>query len=87
MPKRKRPRSKPDLVNRLCDAIKELTAERAARSYGAQWIALSDVARHLGISDEEAQEAAALGVARHRVQTDDGEPPHSVALYRGLREG
>ena len=47
----------------------------------------SDVARHLGLSDEEAQKAVALGVARHRIQTDHGEPPHSVALNRGLREG
>jgi hypothetical protein len=29
MPKSKRLRSKPDLVGRLCDAIKHLTAERA----------------------------------------------------------
>jgi hypothetical protein len=32
MPKPKRPRSKPDLVNRFCDAIKHLTAERALQS-------------------------------------------------------
>jgi hypothetical protein len=36
MPKPKRPRSKPDLADRLCDAIKHLTAERASQSYAAR---------------------------------------------------
>jgi hypothetical protein len=33
MPKSKRPRSKPDLADRLFDAIKHLTADRASRPY------------------------------------------------------
>jgi len=37
----KRRRSKPDLADRLCDAIKHLTAERASQSYAAQWVMLS----------------------------------------------
>ena len=35
MPKPKRPCSKPDLADRLCDAIEHLTAERASQPYGA----------------------------------------------------
>jgi hypothetical protein len=80
MPKPKRPR--PDLVERLCDAVEHLTAERAARSYGIQWIMVTSVARHLGITDELALQAVALAVQRHRLQTDGSVPPHSVALDR-----
>jgi hypothetical protein len=39
----KRPRSKPDLVERLCDAVQHLTAERAPRSNGPQWIMLDGI--------------------------------------------
>jgi hypothetical protein len=44
-----------------------MTAERASRTYAAQWVMFRDIAMHLGISDSEAQEAiraeraAALG--------------------------
>jgi hypothetical protein len=69
MPKPKRPRSKPDLADRLCDAIKHLTSERASRSLGPQSIALSDAARRLGITDEQAQQAVALGLARRLILT------------------
>jgi hypothetical protein len=31
--------------------------------------------------------AVALALERHRIITDGGSPPHSVALDRGLREG
>ena len=78
-----RPRSQPDLAEALCDAITELTAERAARSYGPQWIMLDTVARHLSISDEEAQEAVALALERHCILTDGSAPPHSVSLIWG----
>jgi hypothetical protein len=44
------------------------------------------VARYL-ISDEQAQQAVALAVARHLILTDGSEPPHRVSLFRGLREG
>ena len=87
MPKPKHPRSKPDLVERLCEVIKDLTAERASRSHGPQWIKVHSVARYLGISEEQAQQAVALAVQRHWIQTDGSVPPHSVALNRGLREG
>jgi hypothetical protein len=81
----KRPR--PDLVERLRDAIERLTAGRAARSHGPQWIMVDSVARHLGISEEQAQQAVALAVQRQWLQTDGSVPPHSVALDRGLRGG
>lgn len=87
MPKPKRPRSKPDLVERLCDAVEHLTAERAARSHGPQWIMVHRLARHLGIREEQAQQAVALALQRHWIQTDGSVPPHSVALDQGLREG
>jgi hypothetical protein len=48
----KRPRAKPDVVDRLCDAIKHLTAHRASRSYATQWIALHEVTRHAGVTYE-----------------------------------
>jgi hypothetical protein len=83
----KRPRSKPDLADRLCDAIKDLTAARASRTYALQWVALSDVAQHLGISDDEAEQAVALALERHRTITDGGSPPHSVSLIWGLGDG
>src|SRR5258708_4707403 len=76
----KRPRSKADLADRLCDAVKHLAAERSSRSHGAQWIMLHDVARHLGISDDEAQRAVALAVERGWLTTDGSDPPHSVSL-------
>ena len=65
MPKPKRPRSKPDLVDRLCGAIEHLTAVRASRSHGPQWIMVHSVARHLGISEEQAQQAVARAVQQH----------------------
>ena len=33
---------------------KDLTADRASRTYALQWIALQEVARHLGITAEQA---------------------------------
>ena len=39
----KRPRSQPDLVEALCAAIEALTARRASRSYGVQWIMLDGI--------------------------------------------
>ena len=47
-----RPRSEPDLADRLCDAIKEMTATRTSRGYAVHWIALSEVAQHLGITGD-----------------------------------
>ena len=43
------------MVERLCAAVERLTAGRAARSYGPQCIMVDTVARHLGISEEQAQ--------------------------------
>jgi hypothetical protein len=43
--------------------------------------------RHLAISAEEAQRAVALALARRLILTDGSEPPHSVALNKGLGEG
>ena len=76
----KKLRARPSLADRFCEAIKELTAERQTRTYAAQWIMVQSVARHLGISDEEAQEA--IQAAGHRLKRA-GNPPHSVSLiYR-----
>ena len=80
------PRRKPDLADRLCDAVKHLAAERSSRSHGAQWIMLHDVARHLGISDDEAQRAVVLAVERGWLTTDGSDPPHSVSLIYGWGE-
>jgi hypothetical protein len=73
-------------VDRLCAAIEVLTAERASRSYGPQWITVHDVARHMGITDEQADQAVAEALAQRRIIGDGSNPPHSVALFLGLRE-
>ena len=80
-PKRKRP---PDRVDRLCAAVEELTARRTTRPLGFQFVAVHDVARHMGITDEQADAVVAL--AQRRIFGDGTDPPHSVALFRGLRE-
>jgi hypothetical protein len=49
----KKPRARPSLADRFCEAIKELTAERKTRNHAAQWIMGHSFARHLGISDAE----------------------------------
>ena len=40
-----KPRARPSLADRFCDAIKELTAERQTRTYAAQWIMVNSVPR------------------------------------------
>jgi hypothetical protein len=79
----KKPRARPSLSDRFCEAIKELTAERQTRTYAAQWIMVHSVAMHLGISDDEAQEA--IQAAGHRLKRA-GDPPHSVSLIYGWGE-
>ena len=37
-PMPKKPRARPSLADRFCEAIKELTADRQTRTYAAQWI-------------------------------------------------
>ena len=71
-----------DMVDRLCDAVRQLTARRASRGAGAQWIMLRDVARRLGISEVEARQAVATAVERQRLSTDGSDPVHSVCLSR-----
>ena len=44
------------------------------------------VARHLGITDGEADAVVAEALAAHRIIGDGSNPPHSVALFRGLAE-
>jgi hypothetical protein len=73
MPKEQRARL--SLADRFCEAIKELTAERQTRTYAAQWIMVHSVARHLGISDEEAQKA--IQAAGHRLQRARDAPRQS----------
>ena len=71
------------MADQVCEAVKELTAERSSRGHAAQWIMVHDVARHLGISDDEAQEAIRAAGARLRCE---GNPPHSVSLICGWGE-
>ena len=40
----KKPRARPSLADRFCEAIKELTTERQTRTYAAQWIMVYSVA-------------------------------------------
>jgi hypothetical protein len=54
------------------------------RTYAAQLIMVHSVARHLGNSDEQAQEA--IQAAGHRLKRA-GDPPHSVSLIYGWGEG
>jgi nitrate/nitrite-specific signal transduction histidine kinase len=63
--------SKPGLGTNIVEAIaKRLDAKvrfaSANPSYAAQWIMVHSVARHLGISDDEAQEA--IQAAGHRLK-------------------
>jgi hypothetical protein len=80
------PKPEADLADRLCDAVKDLTADRASRNYAMQGMALHEVARHLGITPKQAEQAVALALQRDRIQTDSGVPPHSVSLIWGLGE-
>ena len=45
-----------------------------------------DVARHMGITDEQADQAVAEALAQRRIIGDGSLPPHSVTLFLGLRE-
>jgi hypothetical protein len=69
-----------DMVDRRCDAVRQLTAGRAAHGAGPHWVMLHDVTRHLGISEAEAQQAVAAAVERGRLMAEGGDPVHSVAL-------
>jgi hypothetical protein len=86
MPKPKRPKRPPDRVDRFCAAVEQLTAGRAARSYGLQWVTVDDVARRLGIDADAAEQAVAEALAAHRIIGDGGSPPHSIALFHDLRD-
>jgi hypothetical protein len=67
-------RARPDLVERLCDAIEHLTAERASRSYGFQFVMVHTVARHMGITDEQADAVVAEALAQRRIIGDGSSP-------------
>ena len=62
MPKR-------DLADRLCAAIEVLTARRASRSHGFQFVMAHTVARHMGITDEQADQAVAEAPWRNAVSS------------------
>jgi hypothetical protein len=81
MPKR-RPQSA-DLADRICDAVKELTAARPSRSYAPQWIMVSDIAARLGLDESVVQIAAGEAADRYRLAIE-GEPAHSVSLIDRL---
>jgi hypothetical protein len=40
----------------------------------------------MGITDEQAEAVVAEALAQHHIIGDGNNPPHSVALFRGLRE-
>ena len=44
------------------------------------------LARHMGITDEQADQAVAEALAQRRIIGDGSNPPHSVTLFLGLRE-
>ena len=77
-----RRRPKANIVDRVCDAVRQLTARRASRAVGPQWIMLHDVARRLGISEVETRQAVATAVERQRLSTDGSDPVHIVCLSR-----
>ena len=81
-PMPKKPRARPSLADRFCEAIKE-PPRGQTRTYAAQWIMVHSVARHLGISDEEAREA--IQAAGHRLKRA-GDSPHSISLIYGWGE-
>ena len=71
-----------NIVDRLCDAVRQLTARRASRGATPQWIMLHDVARRLEVSEFEIRQADATAVERQRLSTDCGNPVRSVCLSR-----
>jgi hypothetical protein len=79
----KKPRARPAWPIGSARPSKELTADRQTRTYAVQWIMVHSVARHLGISDEQAQEA--IEAAGHRLKRAE-DPPHSVSLIYGWGE-
>jgi hypothetical protein len=81
--KPKRSKQPPDLVDRLCAAIEELTSERAARSYGVQWVAVHEVARRLGIEADTAELAVAEALAAHRIMGDGATRRILCACFAG----
>lgn len=85
MTRRKRARP-PDRVDRFREAVEELTAERALRSYGPQFVTVHSVARHIGITDEQAEAVVAEALERSRIIGDGSNPPHSIAVFHGSRE-
>jgi hypothetical protein len=76
---------KPDLPDRICEAVKELTADRQSRTYAAQWIMVTDIADRLDI-DEGAVQTAARKAAERCQLAIEGDPPNSVSLVYGLGE-
>jgi hypothetical protein len=60
--------------------------ERASRSYVPNSSRCTPWSRHVGITDEQAEAVVAEALAQHLIIGDGNNPPHNVALFRGLRE-
>jgi hypothetical protein len=79
---RSKARTPSKLADEVCEAIKILTANRTAHSYGAQWIMVATVQHHLGLDDEQVEAALRLATQRGRINVV-GDPVHSVSLLYG----
>ena len=60
--------------------------ERASRSYAPQFVKVHTLVAPYGITDEQAEAVVAEASAQDHIIGDGNNPPHSVALFRGLRE-
>jgi hypothetical protein len=86
MPTRSTPKAHPDVIDQICAAVKEMTAERQSRTYAGQWIMVSEIAARLGVEDVAVVQSAIREAAqRFRLKTE-GNPVHSVTLIDGWDE-
>jgi hypothetical protein len=65
------------LLDRICAAAVELTKDR--RYSGTQWVMVSQVEDHIGVSGTEVQRAILLGAQIGRLHFA-GVPAHSIAV-------
>lgn len=79
----KRPESDRDVALRVCHGIQSAT--RHMQNRGVRWIGLCDLQRHTDIPFDVLDQAVRYGVSAEWFKVN-GEPPHSVCLYRGAWE-
>ncbi len=68
-----KPKRRRSLADEICEAVKDLTADRASRTYAAQWVMVHDVEKRLGIDDHEV--LAAIEQAGGRLACDADRRP------------